>query len=106
MTAVLFTPRERQLPTCPREDFESITIGMSQPASSAEPSLLTFSAEIRNSVYEILFHVPGGIRITPSEYYSLRQSFESGHVLQDIVEGLPLLSVSGQVPYYLQRKLY
>jgi len=106
MTAVLYTPQDCQPPISPREDFKSITVGISQATDSAEPSLLTLLAEIRNTVYELLFHVPGGIRITPSEHYSLSQSFESGDVVQGIVEGLSLLSVSGRVPYYHHRKLY
>jgi len=88
-------------------NYPAITEGKSTPCDPTAPSFLTtFPAEIRNAVYDALFHVYGGIRLSPSEDFITRSTFEDQDVRATLVAGLPLLSTCRQIYQEAATTLY
>ncbi|KAH7089764.1 hypothetical protein FB567DRAFT_619059 [Paraphoma chrysanthemicola] len=87
-------------------ESEPIAKGKSHPATSEANSILNLPAEIRNLVYDALFHVPGGIRLAPHDddhyyggrrYYFVDQLFEDDDVGDALAVGFPLLATCRQI---------
>ena len=91
--------------------FPPIAAGDSTPWDPTAPSFLTtFPAEVRNAIYDALFHVPDGIQMA---YVSqrcefgdreLRENitagrceFEDRELREDLIAGLPLLATCRQI---------
>lgn len=70
-----------------------IAPGSSLPTDPAAASFLTLPSEIRNAVYDLLFHVTGGVRVAPSTYCLTQGISYRNTVVRTFVEGLRLLSV-------------
>jgi hypothetical protein len=94
-TSVIMPSVPLQLSTVKR--FEPIAQGKSSSYDPTTPSLLTFPAEIRNAIFDILFHVPGGIHISPSWWYATQGMLDNKKLQKILVAGLPLLSTCRQV---------
>ena len=87
--------------------YPAIAEGGSKPRDPTAPSFLTtFPAEIRNAIYDALFHVYGGIRLSPSEKFITRSTFEDQDVRTALVAGLPLLSTCRQIYQEAATTLY
>ena len=77
-----------------KPSFPPIAEGNSTPYDLAAPSFLTtFPAEVRNAVYDVLFHVPDGIRMV----FDQRCTFEDKELGRDIAAFLPMLSTCRQI---------
>ena len=72
-----------------------IAEGTSIPCDSTAPSLLTtIPAEVRNAIYDTLFHVPSGIRMC---FGYCGPEFEDQELGEDLASGLALLSTCRQI---------
>ena len=74
--------------------FPPIAEGDSVPCDPTAPSFLTtFPAEVRNAVYDVLFHVPDGIRVVFDQHCT----FEDKELGREIAAFLPMLSTCRQI---------
>jgi hypothetical protein len=76
----------------------AITKGKSEPCDTTASSFITGrAADIRNAVYDALFHVPGGIRVPPTRGRATESTFKDQEIHREIVAGIPLLSTCRQI---------
>jgi len=78
-------------------NYAPVAPGLSSPTEFNRPTSFDILPEVRNTLYEVLFHKPNGIRISPSRRFGGQDMFEDKAVSENLAQCLPFSMTCRQI---------